>query len=612
MTNEYILRHMLLKKIDFRNELASSLYLSSGWGGYEKNFRWTVSSEARMQVAIELVESKNILLRVLCEPYLANGHLNRQEVDVIVNGKFIIRWVVNGRAWQEVSFESQTLMNGELQLAFIVSNPTAPAEYNLSVDTRRLGISFSELEILDDGGEPPDLTNADIEWVGQGVDLIGDVFKVNGYFYRAIKKTATSMVRRFIDQGIYENLANRHLIPSHRFFEIQHDKYSMVTRTRSGTFVYPTSLALQTLKDAALVWLDINEFLLNLNINYGLVDGHYGNFALFDNSKPMWIDIGSISDQAAGHGDISFGLNQFIGCYVYPLVLLAQSGVNTQYIREIMQNQPHGITRKQFLEISIGDSRGYDLVQNDILGSRRDILLTARRLVVEVKFDFISGYWSSYRNVDALEAALSGKLLEDSEDTRFRAVVELVRRSKASIFLDIGANDGLFSLLCVAAGLKGMAVDLDDHSLNKLYNFISNRPNVALTVVHRAFLDEQNISDLVLALAITHHLYISQGLCFEKISDVLANCSSRVLITEFMPDGLGGTQDNPNPYPNPLPSNYTIENFLKELRKKFLQVDLIDYFRPNPSSIRQLIYCEGKVGQPSACDTWTSAAVVSV
>jgi hypothetical protein len=200
--------------------------------------------------------------------------------------------------------------------------------------------------------------------------------------------------------------------------------------------------------------------------------------------------------------------------------------------------------------------------------------------------------WSGYRSASALDWALEGRFLEPGQDSRYLKVVELARRSAAKSFIDVGANDGLFSILCAREGRVGIATDVDDPALNRLYHFLGKHPDLSITVAREGFATLEHYADLALALALTHHLVLAQKYSFTEVSRKLASLCSKALITEFMPDGLGGVAAHPEPSPNPLPAHYTLEHYLDALRACFRHVEVVRYERIDPPSRRVLIYCE--------------------
>jgi hypothetical protein len=571
-------------------------YLTSGWSDPDRNHCWTVGHEAEIRFDVQGPDQEGFVLRIECAPFLGNGAIPHQIVEMLVNDTSVATWTVREMGWYEAPIPAAILTLGQSRIVFRIVDPISPAACQLSGDTRLLGLNVRTLEILPDETLCPDIDAPSVEWRGGGFDPIGDVFVKGGRYFRAIKHAATARVRELIDLGVYQSLADRKLIPEHSFWEISHPKYSMIARTSRGTFVASSSYPLLAFQAAARVWLDINDALLDLDGDYGLIDGHSGNFAMFKNSRPMWVDTGSIGIPGDDSGDLQFGLDQFTRCYVYPLLMIGRQPQAVAEIRKLLFNQPDGITKSQF-ETIVAEGLELDTLEKPSnKAERRTTLRRLRDAVESVDFHNVKGFWSGYRRADQLEWALHGGPLAPEVDARFRAVVALVQRSAARTFIDLGANDGLFSLLCVREGPTGIAVDLDDFSINKLYQFLTERPDVNLVVAHGAFLDAPYMAELVMALALTHHLNLSQGLTFRQIAESLARRTSHSAITEFMPFGLGGTADTADTIPNPLPIGYSIDSFVEALQANFRHVEVVDYDRPNVIQARTLIYCEGPRG----------------
>jgi hypothetical protein len=174
-------------------------------------------------------------------------------------------------------------------------------------------------------------------------------------------------------------------------------------------------------------------------------------------------------------------------------------------------------------------------------------------------------------------------------------VIDLAIKSGAYSFIDIGCNDGIFSLLLAREGLKGLAIDLDEYALNKLYSFVKKHDEISLAIAFGSFMSVFKQAELVLALALTHHLYLSQNMSFDQIAQQLSKISTKFVITEFMPDGLGGSSHHPEPPPNPLPEDYCLSNFTLALEKYFNHVEIINYSRDRNLSYfsrRILIFCQ--------------------
>jgi ribosomal protein L11 methylase PrmA len=116
--------------------------------------------------------------------------------------------------------------------------------------------------------------------------------------------------------------------------------------------------------------------------------------------------------------------------------------------------------------------------------------------------------------------------------------------------VDIGANDGMFSELLAIQNIYTVAVDNDPEAVNNLYKKIKNSRS---KLIHPLLINldnptpgfgfghEERMSfvyrtkvDLVLALAIIHHLAIAKNVPFDLICKFLSRLG-KILIIEFVP-----------------------------------------------------------------------------
>ena len=83
-------------------------------------------------------------------------------------------------------------------------------------------------------------------------------------------------------------------------------------------------------------------------------------------------------------------------------------------------------------------------------------------------------------------------------------------------------------------------------------------------------------SDCVIALAVTHHLLLSQGYGYDRIFETIKSYSNRLVFIEFMPLGLYDGRQAPS-----LPKWYNKENFEASFLKYFtvLQIEQLEINR---------------------------------
>jgi hypothetical protein len=114
---------------------------------------------------------------------------------------------------------------------------------------------------------------------------------------------------------------------------------------------------------------------------------------------------------------------------------------------------------------------------------------------------------------------------------------------------DAGANNGTFSRLLAKKGIAVLAADGDHGAVNKLYETLKSdsalihpllsdlaypTPAIGVNNTERSGLTSRVHVDLVLALAVIHHLAIGRNIPFERIAAFFAGMGN-LLIIEFVP-----------------------------------------------------------------------------
>jgi ribosomal protein L11 methylase PrmA len=162
--------------------------------------------------------------------------------------------------------------------------------------------------------------------------------------------------------------------------------------------------------------------------------------------------------------------------------------------------------------------------------------------------------------------------------------------------LDIGSNRGWHSQLATSLGVENVvAFDTDETAVNRLYHDVKSQKQAILPLV----MDFRNPSpetqieesardrlkcDMVLALALVHHLVFKHFLRFDKIVSTLLSFTKRMLVVEFVPK----EDQYVSQWWSPLYSWYTLENFIAELRRHFRNVSV----HPSDPKPRVLLVCE--------------------
>lgn len=432
-------------------------------------------------------------------------------------------------------------------------------------------------------------------WAKGAADRLGRSFRVRDstgrqipFFFRELSSqdqkslwdfiSSAASVRRLQDAG--EIVPGKLVV-----LESSSDSERMLavaTPEQPGTFA-PNQLTNASLLKMAIQWLRINRSLFEDGL--GLTDAHFGNWMLPSPTSPIWVDHGSISPLMSGIE----GLRDFREWLLRPLLLSVLYPHRSYILRgkpiPLLALFPIPFVSPRFLN-RFPDSIFLGLIAllSKGLGRRLRGLVLDFYLAVLVALQFIparKSTWSRYRKGNALS--------EGDVERRARVSEEVYRVSGSSI-LDLGGNDGWMLEAVEQEFDELILVDPDEAALTSFVKGpipIKRRTRGQNTSVVWAKFDEFcGSADVVLAMAITHHLILGQGLSISYVVQRIRDSTKVTALIEFMPLGNirpGGERD--------LPDWYSTEVFEAELREKFSSVERLGYSDRSAHAHRILFVC---------------------
>jgi SAM-dependent methyltransferase len=169
---------------------------------------------------------------------------------------------------------------------------------------------------------------------------------------------------------------------------------------------------------------------------------------------------------------------------------------------------------------------------------------TLRRQLDRLSSPNRASHWSKYLDTQTHYTAQQFAAKESF-------VASILREFSPRRVLDVGANTGHFTELAARAGASVVAIDSDAGSVGRLWRRASQndldilplvvdlcRPTPALGWRNRestSFLDRARHGfDLVMMLAVVHHLLISERVPLEEILDLAAELTTGLLLLEFV------------------------------------------------------------------------------
>ncbi|MBR2570607.1 MAG: SAM-dependent methyltransferase [Clostridia bacterium] len=320
---------------------------------------------------------------------------------------------------------------------------------------------------------------------------------------------------------------------------------------------YPYEWSFGQLKDAALTTLRIHRAALDQNMI--LKDASAYNIQ-FLKGRPVLIDTLSFDFYQEGAPWIAYG--QFCRHFMAPLMLMAYRDIRlNQLLRIYIDGIPIDLADRL-----LGRKGGFAALQHIHWHAQSSMKHAqdgkqpgAVRTVRISKFSHMAMIDSMIRIVEKLQ--LKGvetewgdyyahtNYTEDAAQSKEQLVASFINEVRPATTWDFGANDGRYTRLALAHGGSAVAFDIDPIAVERNYHAVNSagenllpllldltNPSPAIGFANRERRDiaGRQTPDLILMLAVIHHLAISNNLPMEKIGEWVASLAKHLII-EFVP-----------------------------------------------------------------------------
>ena len=395
-------------------------------------------------------------------------------------------------------------------------------------------------------------------------DRSGFVFKQDGIVYRQVNLCYRSHYDQLVGGGLYADLTERRLLVPHEEddgIEMSGAEAHKILKPLQIPFVsYPYEWSFSQLKDAALLTLAVQKRALSRGMI--LKDASAYNIQFFQ-GKPILIDTLSFEIYQEGKAWIAY--KQFCQHFLAPLLLMSHKDIRlSQLLRVFVDGIPLDLASAM---VSKATYRQLGIVMHLHLharaqrqykdSSRRQGAMARKRIgkqslaqIADSLRSTISGLrwrhdatdWSDYYDGDSYQEEAFGHKLE--------LVAEYLDLIKPSCVWDLGANTGEFSRIASGAGAFTLSLDSDPgvvednylkakrdrekNLLPLLIDLVNPSGAIGWANAERQSLSERSNADCLLALALIHHLAISNNVPLFMIAEYFATLAVWLVI-EFVP-----------------------------------------------------------------------------
>jgi SAM-dependent methyltransferase len=446
------------------------------------------------------------------------------------------------------------------------------------------------------------------------VDPNGFLFRYHGNYYRAIYKSIEPFYRRLFEHKVIDDLVQDHYLVATKISDlrISDDSIGMILQHEPiEPITYCVEWCPSMLKDAALALLDLSLVLAEEDC---ILQDCYPWNVVFRGPQPVMVDFTSIIQ--AETPLLWPAYEQFQAFFLRPLQLAAQKKANIA--RALLYNNISGISLSDLarnvsgLYKMIHPAIFFQHQMNSFLVHRPQLRIRLAQLVAKPKQRVDSKIRKRFfrqliHRIKGFEFQHSGDPWADyykqippqiNQETKVKVITECLERLKPKSVLDLGCNTGIFSVLSERTGAKVVSIDSSENCIERLY-FVAKKeqrqiiplvldvlsPTPAFGFLGRQYqaLTERVKSELVLCLALMHHLHISGRQSFQRIAEMMDCFSSKYLLFEY----VDMTDDNNSLLEAGRSIDYSLESVIENLARYFPHIEVLSSDR----STRRILVC---------------------
>ena len=395
-------------------------------------------------------------------------------------------------------------------------------------------------------------------------DPSGFLFTRNGTLYRQINRAYSNDYARLMDSGLYGKLVKASLLIPHVESDqlpAESDAAFKVIQPERVLFIsYPYEWSFSQLKDAALTTLSIQKRALKLDMS--LKDASAYNIQFVRGTATL---IDTLSFEAYKEGQPWVAYKQFCQHFLAPLALMSYRDVRlSQLLRVYIDGVPldlasallpaktkfnfgllthihiHAGAQKRYSDKAVNPrERAIRVSKQALIGLIESLENTIQKLTWKPGGTEWGDY---YENTNYTDSAFEHKK---------QLVNEWALEKKPTLVWDLGGNTGVFSREAALSGAFTVSFDIDPAAVEQNYRTVKSKkeqnilplvldltnpsPSLGWNNSERDSFAGRGPVDMALALAVIHHLAISNNVPLPQLAEFFASRCRRWLVIEFVP-----------------------------------------------------------------------------
>ncbi|MEZ5530243.1 MAG: class I SAM-dependent methyltransferase [Porticoccaceae bacterium] len=391
-------------------------------------------------------------------------------------------------------------------------------------------------------------------------DPDGFMFQQDGKLYRRITEKGMYSYQLLMNSGLYETLIQKKLLVSHAEISSCKETGALTIRPEAIKLIsYPYEWSFSQLKDAALHTLTVQKYALDHNMM--LKDASAYNIQ-FMNGKTIFIDTLSFEEfqptpwkaykQFCQHFLAPLFLSSYIDHRLTKLMASNIDGIPLDIASKLLPARSYlnlGSLLHIHMHAKFQKAYGDD---NDsaIKPIHKKMDINRAKALVNFLETSISKLKKTKKNTEWASYYENTNYSETSMKEKITLVDEKIKKINPRVLVDLGANNGEFSRIAAKHCDTVISLDIDEVAVE--YNYIKCKENNLGQVIpliqdltnpspaigwnnqERLSISDRCKGDAALALALVHHLAISNNLPLWNIAQFLSSIAPNLII-EFVP-----------------------------------------------------------------------------
>jgi hypothetical protein len=428
-------------------------------------------------------------------------------------------------------------------------------------------------------------------------DPSGFLFQRDGQIFRQVNLVYKDDYDLLLSSGLYEKLTRKKLLVSHKEVDISpyHSElsYKIIQPEKVHFISYPYEWSFSQLKDSALQTLKIQKTAINAGMT--LKDASAYNIQ-FHNGLPTLIDTLSFTEYSEGQPWVAY--RQFCQHFLAPLVLMSLVDVRLSKLLQIyIDGIPLDLASRLLPRLSRLNGgilthihlhayaqKRYSDHSEPRVGKEARVSKTAMLGLIESLENTVRKLNWKPQGTDWAEYYQATNYSDEAFKLKKQIVSGLLHDLAPKTVWDLGANTGEFSRLgmdmkdcrIISSDIDPGAVELNyleckkarcSNILPLVIDLTNPSPAIGWANQERQSFYQRRPADLLIALALIHHLVIGNNVPLRDVSCTLASLGNELIIEFISKEDsqvkklLGSRED--------IFTDYTMEGFLQAFTQDF-------------------------------------------